>query len=382
MLPIHAFIADVDCPPGVPAVDRFAEVGSVFIDWVEGAFAEDAPAFSLPTEGTSEPVPGHAVRVETDTPDAAHERFRITWRQPWLADGCVCVHEYAVARAGETLSASVAWHLVADGNFPPDAGQPDHPAILDRLRPFVSDTILTDRHPLDGLARRDRGRAFRAVEAAIAGQRAAAERERAAFYEEMERENLALTAQRDELLLEVDELNETVYDQRSQILALSERRPRANGTTARPFEPTSVSAAVDRAREEFGQELLFLKSADESAADSPYRYPERAYELLHALGEITRLWRTDALGKDWHDAFLEYNPRFKYKPKISQTTATNNWEDYAFLYDGAKRLFEPHISLGKSHDPKKCLSVHWIRDDAARKVIVGWCGRHLPNTMS
>ena len=66
MLPIHAFLADVSCPPGVTADDRFAEVGGLFIGWVEGAFTEESPEFVLPDGGTVEPAQGHVIGVQSD----------------------------------------------------------------------------------------------------------------------------------------------------------------------------------------------------------------------------------------------------------------------------------------------------------------------------
>jgi len=381
MLPIFAFVADLDCPPDVSAADHFTEVGGAFITWVESGFVEDVPGFGLPGSGTAEPSPGHFVEVESEQPDAAHELFRIVWRQPWLVDGSECHHEYAVARAGDQLSASVVWHLTASGPLPPGVVGPDRPAVLDQLRPFLGADSPDDRHPLDALARADRGGAFRAVRAALARARVVEQQERAAFYAELEKEVSALVDERNELRVEVDSLHDTVYEQRNQILVLSGRKRHANGA-AEAFEPATLVDVLARIQTEFPHELAFLKSAETSAADSPYQSPRRVYELLHALGDIVRRWRTKALGMEWYEAFQLADPQFVYKPHLSDTTRSSNWEDYAFQYDGVKRLFEAHVSLGKTFDPKKCLSVHWYRDEDQKRVIVGWCGRHLPNTKS
>ena len=380
MLPIHAFLADVSCPPGVSADDRFAEVGGLFIGWVEGAFTDESPGFVLPDGGTVEPAPGHVIGVQSDCLAPAHERYRLTWQQPWLYPGSELVQEYAVARAGDRLSASVVWRLASDGPLPAEFAEPIRPDILDRLLPFTLEPLADARHPLDGLARRDCGGAFWRVEAVLDDRRTEREQERAAFCAEVEKENRELAAEREELRVELDDLHETVFEQRSQLMALGGKRRRGTQATGEEWVPETVVDAAERAKAEFPQELLFLKSADESAADSPYQNPQRVYALLHALGDIARRWRTNALNMEWFEAFQKADPQFVYKPHLSQTTASNNWEDYAFLYDGVRRLFEPHVSLGKSFDPKKCLSVHWYRDEDAKKVVVGWCGRHRPNT--
>jgi hypothetical protein len=142
-----------------------------------------------------------------------------------------------------------------------------------------------------------------------------------------------------------------------------------------------VREAVDLAADEFGDTLRFLPSALKSAEDSPYQHPERAYKLFRALDEIGRTIRTRGdLGEPLFDVLQKHG--FEYKPHISMTSEGKYGDEYTFEYGGRKRLFENHVTLGSSHDPKACLSVHWLRDDASGRFVVGWCGRHRTNTRS
>ena len=54
--------------------------------------------------------------------------------------------------------------------------------------------------------------------------------------------------------------------------------------------------------------------------------------------------------------------------------------EYTFQYEGQPLLFENHVTLGRSHNPQDCLSVHWLRDDDRKRFVVGWCGKHRTNT--
>lgn len=143
----------------------------------------------------------------------------------------------------------------------------------------------------------------------------------------------------------------------------------------------TVEEALRAAEEDFGDVLVFLGSARESAKDSPYSRPAEVYKLLGAAHVVALRWREGdgALGTNWEDAFAQHG--FEYKIKISET-AKNQWgNDYKFKHKGKNHLFEQHVTLG-AKSPEKCLSVHFLRDDDDLSLVVGWCGRHLKNTKS
>ena len=105
------------------------------------------------------------------------------------------------------------------------------------------------------------------------------------------------------------------------------------------------------------------------------------YKLFRVLDEIGRTIRTrGALGESLFDVLHRHG--FEYKPHISMTSEGKYGDEYTFEYQGRKHLFEHHVTLGSSHSPRECLSVHWLRDDTAGRFVIGWCGRHLTNTKS
>lgn len=141
----------------------------------------------------------------------------------------------------------------------------------------------------------------------------------------------------------------------------------------------TVADAYQMAKKEFTGPLVFLESADRSAVESPFKSPERVYELFEALHLVAQEWRRNngALGQSWNDAMRDLG--FDYRDQVSATTKGKWRKEYEFQYKGQPRLFEKHITIG-AKQADKCLSVHLYRDDDDLVLVVGHCGRHLTNT--
>lgn len=137
-----------------------------------------------------------------------------------------------------------------------------------------------------------------------------------------------------------------------------------------------VREAVALAQEEFAGTLLFLPSALKSAEDSPYQDPAKVFALFTALDGVAHA--RGGLGEDLHAVLLRAG--FEYKPHISTTSEGKHGDEYRFRHDGERKLFENHVTLGGSHNPRECLSVHWRRDAGADRFVIAWCGKHLTNT--
>jgi hypothetical protein len=160
------------------------------------------------------------------------------------------------------------------------------------------------------------------------------------------------------------------------------RDSRENEAEEAPPEPRFGRAldAVLAAKEEFEDALEFLPSAESSAEDSPYQNPDRVYEVLQALYEVTTEWRrrNGRLRKSFKKAMKDRG----FEVHRVSPTSKGTWPDeYHFLYRGKRIPFEDHVTLGAG-SPETCLSVHWHRHNKARLVVIGHCGRHLRNTMS
>lgn len=210
------------------------------------------------------------------------------------------------------------------------------------------------------------------------------------WQKELERawdEETRLRVLSDEKDRQVRELTEELEHQRK---LWAENRAWLDGAAAEPLEITSpparefasVEEAFQEARRRFGghgKALVFLERVADSARASPYKQADRVFELLEALSQIAEDWRANGrLGPGgWKGALGDRG--FEYKPAISPTTRTKYGADYSFVYNGQKQVFEGHVTLGAG-DPNTCASVHWILDETTKTLVIGHCGRHLPNT--
>ena len=141
-----------------------------------------------------------------------------------------------------------------------------------------------------------------------------------------------------------------------------------------------VREAVALAQDEFAETLVFLPSALKSADDSPYNDPARLFALFAALDGVAHAVKSrGGLGEELHAVLLRAG--FEYKPHISMTSEGKHGDEYHFVHHGERKLFENHVTLGGSHNPQECLSVHWRRDGPER-FVVAWCGKHRTNTRS
>jgi hypothetical protein len=206
-------------------------------------------------------------------------------------------------------------------------------------------------------------------------------------------ENRRLTDELELTRTELAELREELGRQREQWGTVSQEIADAKAEAGRQAAAAArfrqrlltrlrkVAEAVELAREDYADTLEFLPSAVKSAAESPYQSPREVYDLFRALDEVMRTIRSRGqLGEPLYEVLRRYNSGFRYKDRISITSEGKYGDEYHFVYNGQRLLFENHVTLGKSFNPQECLSVHWLRDDAARQFVIGWCGKHLTNT--
>jgi hypothetical protein len=155
--------------------------------------------------------------------------------------------------------------------------------------------------------------------------------------------------------------------------ALGDDEEEDTGGAPVPAAPKTVEEACQTAKD--FPHLIILDSALEAAHKSPFKRPTDILEALTSLeeiaahdleGDILRQLRDRGLGK-------------RSSMHISGTTKAKYGKNYQFDYDGKRQYFEPHITLG-SGDANLCASIHYILDHRLGKIVVGYVGRHLPNT--
>lgn len=195
-----------------------------------------------------------------------------------------------------------------------------------------------------------------------------------------------LRRERDEVKEQVSELSAELEAQKAAWATVQQATTGSQSgicpATSEPEAPKfcNVAEVVEWARKKFADTILILDSAVDSAIESPYQHPERVAQLFEALDELVRLWKKDGkLGAPWKVALKQRG--FDYSDNISMTSAGKYGSDYTFVYQNKTLLFENHVTIG-AKQADSCLSVHWLRDEKKKVLVIGSCGRHGRNTLT
>jgi hypothetical protein len=195
-------------------------------------------------------------------------------------------------------------------------------------------------------------------------------------------------AHRDQLLRDNDALEVETERQRLAIAELSAAlgaaatEEPAAAADAADEEPASVLEAVRIARETLPH-LSFCESADESAADSPFRRPQEILDVLRKLNRLGELYADpDGFGTSLLQAAQELG--LNWRTGVSEL-ARNRWPNaYTVSYDGSALELGPHVAIGSGSGAGFVARIYLHVADGSsgvpRGLYVGHVGRHLPDT--
>ena len=197
-------------------------------------------------------------------------------------------------------------------------------------------------------------------------------------------------AHRDELLHEIESLGAEAARQRQAIAELSaalgggaesDGGEDLDGAGPADEEPTSVLEAVRIAREALPH-LVFTESAEESAADSPFRRPQEILETLRKLDRLGELYADpDGFGSSLLQAAQELG--LQWRTGVSEL-ARNRWPNaYTVSFDGESLDLGPHIAIGSGSGAGFVARIYLHVADGSsvpRGIYIGHVGRHLPDT--
>jgi hypothetical protein len=116
-----------------------------------------------------------------------------------------------------------------------------------------------------------------------------------------------------------------------------------------------------------------------SAEESPFSSPAKVFQALEAMAEVGRAYFESRNGGPplgrIDQAFLRRIP-FKYTGFESQTTRSLFGEERVFHHGGESRQMQRHLTLGGTTN--NCLQIYFEFDEPTQRVLIGYCGRHLP----
>jgi lipopolysaccharide biosynthesis regulator YciM len=144
------------------------------------------------------------------------------------------------------------------------------------------------------------------------------------------------------------------------------------------FTVTSIEDAVVRAADVFQQDLVFGRDVSEGIATvlANAGPPDKIFEYLKTLAEMAQQRRSAGLGKDMILWLKEHGLKASAE---SQTVVNSAAEMQKRTWDdgrGTRRRFEKHLKPKDGTSPDQCVRIYFDYDEAIRKAVVGWVGRH------
>lgn len=154
-----------------------------------------------------------------------------------------------------------------------------------------------------------------------------------------------------------------------------------DGTDDEPEAPASVLEALAVA-ERKAKALKFTPRARQTAADSPFLYPERVVQALERLDALASEYEAGSIGDKLSVRARELG--LHWKGGIADDTATRYRNQYRMTVNGVRLDTHAHIALdhgaGASKVCRIYFAVHPGDDRLPRGIYLGAVGRHLPDS--
>lgn len=153
-------------------------------------------------------------------------------------------------------------------------------------------------------------------------------------------------------------------------------RPPINQSAA--AQPRTIKEVANEFLEQNGERIAFTSACERSMARSGFADLKAFRRILKVLAEgfyPLHASHTKSM-KDVEDMLAEIPA--SYASGMSLVTKGKFEQHYYRLYQGQKVDISPHIKLGRTHDPRYTLRLHFHWDAERSLIIVHHAGEHLP----
>lgn len=191
-------------------------------------------------------------------------------------------------------------------------------------------------------------------------------------------EAIDMETERNQLQQEVDRLKTELFDreQENESLRMALRSVRSgDGPVQEQDPPVDLAEAVQRAREQYSNELVFALNSSSSVDGNPFERPD---EALLALGFLAIQWRDTKMGRGRIEIDNELREHCGWKYRSSQSDVTMNRfkNEYTTKHDGLTFWLEKHLCTRSAKDPRHSLRIAFEWDERTEQVVVGYIGQH------
>ena len=144
----------------------------------------------------------------------------------------------------------------------------------------------------------------------------------------------------------------------------------------RSEEPSPIDC-IEITEQIYGNRCIVLDSARNSARKMTHFIHGRA--LLDQLVRLVTTYRAGLLDGGDSKARQVFGKN-EYAAKESETVMANRTmrRQRTFEYDGTQVEMFRHLKIGVDDDPTRTIRVHFRWDADRQKIVIGYCGEHLP----
>ena len=210
------------------------------------------------------------------------------------------------------------------------------------------------------------------------------------YFNELVDENSQLEAQVADLNTQLEDAKDDLAKKEFDIQGLKDNLSRAGvanqGTSVASeevlsllcrTEPPSPIECLAVIKNIYGDKVTVLDSATESAQEMT-RFT-KGHELLDLLKRLVTDYRDKLLESGDSEAHKVFGKN-EYAAHESETVKGNKGmsRKRTFLYDGQQVEMFRHVKISVRDDVAKTIRVHFHWDANREKIVIGYCGKHLP----
>jgi len=224
----------------------------------------------------------------------------------------------------------------------------------------------------------------------ILEQAAKQEAEQTKYFDELVNENAQLEGRVSEYKDQLEDTQDDLAKKDFTIQSLKEQLDRAGdgntsvvnaerlvGLVSRKAPPSPLEC-IELIEELYGDRCVILASAKSSAEKAGHFVYGR--ELLELLNRLVTGFRSALMeGGGDNKARLVFG-KSEYAANESETVMGNKAlrRHRVFEYEGKQVEMLRHLKIGVGDDVTKTIRVHFYWDAGREKIVIGYCGKHLP----
>jgi hypothetical protein len=163
---------------------------------------------------------------------------------------------------------------------------------------------------------------------------------------------------------------------RRRAISAKEVQGRSHLRPTKSCEPARDVLARHMAKPEFQDTILVLPEAIAGAESCKYRGDGTLDRYLTRLVEFAKLALKPENREKLLTVLADQAGLGHFGADIGETAVTQHRSDYNAIYGGVDRVFRNHVTLGAGLNEADCMSIYFLIDHDAGKLVIGRFGRH------